>query len=143
MGVDPPGRHLARPVDPHPHNVSGARIIAAAPASQTMTGTVSEWEKWTGMAFPETGDYVTSHRVSACSMSTRPAITASTWSPTCGCSTCDGQSRVAGSWLADVDLLSGQVAVRLGRSIRWPFSKKAPAETKGTRWAPVIARHRA
>jgi hypothetical protein len=40
------------------HQRLGARIIAAAPASQTMTGTVSEWEQWTGMAFPESGDYV-------------------------------------------------------------------------------------
>ena len=23
-----------------------------------MTGTVAEWEGWTGMAFPESGDYV-------------------------------------------------------------------------------------
>ncbi|MER6331309.1 hypothetical protein ABT298_18670 [Streptomyces sp. NPDC001034] len=40
------------------HQRLGARIIAAAPASQTMTGTVSEWEQWTGTAFPESGDYV-------------------------------------------------------------------------------------
>ncbi|MYS17874.1 hypothetical protein [Streptomyces sp. SID4982] len=40
------------------HQRLGARIIAAAPASQTMTGAVSEWEQWTGMAFPEPGDYV-------------------------------------------------------------------------------------
>jgi GNAT superfamily N-acetyltransferase len=40
------------------HQRLGARVIAAAPASQTMTGTVAEWEQWTGMAFPEPGDYV-------------------------------------------------------------------------------------
>jgi hypothetical protein len=40
------------------HQRLGARILAGAPASQTMTGTVSEWEQWTGMAFPESGDYV-------------------------------------------------------------------------------------
>ncbi|MGW4537348.1 hypothetical protein ACWEOP_05620 [Streptomyces chartreusis] len=40
------------------HQRLGARILAAAPESQTMTGTIAEWEGWTGMAFPETGDYV-------------------------------------------------------------------------------------
>ncbi|WP_034088904.1 hypothetical protein [Streptacidiphilus albus] len=40
------------------HRRLGARILAAAPASQTMTGTVSEWEQWTGMVFPESSDYV-------------------------------------------------------------------------------------
>ncbi|MFR9793878.1 hypothetical protein ACL07V_35400 [Streptomyces sp. MB22_4] len=40
------------------HQRLGARILTAAPASQTMTGTVSEWEQWTGLAFPESGDYV-------------------------------------------------------------------------------------
>jgi hypothetical protein len=40
------------------HQRLAARIIAAAPASQTMTGTVAEWEQWTGMVFPEPGEYV-------------------------------------------------------------------------------------
>ncbi len=40
------------------HQRLGARIIAAAPESQTMTGTVAEWEQWTGMVFPESGQYV-------------------------------------------------------------------------------------
>ncbi|CAL9353545.1 hypothetical protein SUDANB176_00525 [Streptomyces sp. enrichment culture] len=40
------------------HQRLGAEILSAAPASQTMTGTVAEWERWTGMAFPESGDYV-------------------------------------------------------------------------------------
>ncbi|MFB6638902.1 hypothetical protein ACFCYF_16785 [Streptomyces chartreusis] len=40
------------------HQRLGARILAAAPESQTMTGTIAEWERWTGMVFPETGDYV-------------------------------------------------------------------------------------
>lgn len=40
------------------HQRLGAGILAAAPESQTMTGTIAEWEKWTGMVFPETGDYV-------------------------------------------------------------------------------------
>ncbi|MFI5753016.1 hypothetical protein ACIBBE_46125 [Streptomyces sp. NPDC051644] len=40
------------------HQRLGAEILAAAPTSQTMTGTVAEWEQWTGMTFPESGDYV-------------------------------------------------------------------------------------
>ena len=40
------------------HLRMGATIIAAAPSSQTMTGTVAEWEKWTGIPLPSTGDYV-------------------------------------------------------------------------------------
>jgi hypothetical protein len=35
-----------------------ASILAAAPASQTMTGTVAEWEQWSGIALPSSGDYV-------------------------------------------------------------------------------------
>ncbi|HEY9326954.1 MAG TPA: hypothetical protein VIS09_01730 [Streptomyces sp.] len=40
------------------HQRLGAEILAAATASQTMTGTVAEWERWTGLALPESGDYV-------------------------------------------------------------------------------------
>ncbi|CAL9651954.1 hypothetical protein [Streptomyces sp. Tu 3180] len=40
------------------HQRLGAGIPAAAPASQTMTGTVAEWERWPRTAFPESGDYV-------------------------------------------------------------------------------------
>jgi hypothetical protein len=40
------------------HERLGAKILSAAPESQTMTGTVTEWERWTGLTFPESGDYV-------------------------------------------------------------------------------------
>lgn len=40
------------------HQRLGARIIAMAPASQTMTGTVRQWETWTGLHFPDSGEYV-------------------------------------------------------------------------------------
>ena len=33
------------------------------PRSQIMTGTVVEWESWTGMAFPSSGDYVIPQRL--------------------------------------------------------------------------------
>ncbi|MET7735480.1 GNAT family N-acetyltransferase [Streptomyces sp. NPDC005402] len=40
------------------HERLGAQILAPAPVSQTMTGTVAEWEGWTNLALPESGDYV-------------------------------------------------------------------------------------
>ena len=42
----------------HTHWRLGARVVAMAPRSQTMTGTVAQWEHWTGMPFPDSGDYV-------------------------------------------------------------------------------------
>lgn len=48
------------PVDPwlRTHWRIGGRILTTAPASQTMTGTVAEWQEWAGRDFPATGDYV-------------------------------------------------------------------------------------
>lgn len=47
-------------VDPwiRTHQRMGAQILAPAPRSMVITGTVTEWESWTGMVFPETGEYV-------------------------------------------------------------------------------------
>ncbi|WP_327637991.1 hypothetical protein OHB24_06315 [Kribbella sp. NBC_00482] len=47
------------PLDPwlRTHVRLGATLLAPAPASQTMTGTVENWEKWTKMPFPSTGTY--------------------------------------------------------------------------------------
>jgi GNAT superfamily N-acetyltransferase len=39
------------------HERLGATILKSEPCSLRITGTVSEWEAWTQMAFPETGDY--------------------------------------------------------------------------------------
>jgi len=36
----------------------GGTLLATAPHSQTMTGTVAQWQEWTGMVFPSTGEYV-------------------------------------------------------------------------------------
>jgi GNAT superfamily N-acetyltransferase len=36
----------------------GARVLGIAEASQTFTGTVAEWESWTGLVLPASGDYV-------------------------------------------------------------------------------------
>ncbi len=48
------------PLDPwlRTHWRLGGRIIATAPRSQTMTGTADDWQAWTGMLFPATGEYV-------------------------------------------------------------------------------------
>ncbi|MBT7615703.1 MAG: hypothetical protein HN590_00290 [Calditrichaeota bacterium] len=39
------------------HASLGARIVKVCPLSMRITGTVEEWEKWTGQSFPETGEY--------------------------------------------------------------------------------------
>jgi hypothetical protein len=48
------------PFDPwiRVHTLLGARIGPVIPRSMDITGTVAEWESWTQMRFPETGDYV-------------------------------------------------------------------------------------
>lgn len=40
------------------HQRLGASVLAPAPRSMIITGTVLEWEDWAAMAFPETGQYV-------------------------------------------------------------------------------------
>ena len=40
------------------HERLGARVAGPLPRSLRITGTVEEWESWTGMAFPESDDYV-------------------------------------------------------------------------------------
>ena len=53
-------RQDGAPLDPwlRTHWRLGAKVVAMAPRSQTMTGTVTEWDNWTGMRFPDSGDYV-------------------------------------------------------------------------------------
>ena len=48
------------PLDPwlRTHVRLGGRVIATAPHSQTMTGTVEQWQAWTGIEFPSTGQYI-------------------------------------------------------------------------------------
>ena len=48
------------PFDPwlRVHTGLGARIGPVIPESMRITGSVAEWESWTKMRFPETGDYV-------------------------------------------------------------------------------------
>ena len=40
------------------HERLGARLATPTPQSLQITGTVAEWETWTGIEFPATGDYV-------------------------------------------------------------------------------------
>lgn len=40
------------------HERLGARVSTPLPRSMRITGSVTEWESWTGMAFPDSGDYV-------------------------------------------------------------------------------------
>jgi hypothetical protein len=40
------------------HERLGARVGAPLPRSLQITGTVAEWESWTGLALPADGDYV-------------------------------------------------------------------------------------
>jgi hypothetical protein len=40
------------------HERLGARVVAVAPRSMLIEGTVAEWEEWTEIALPESGRYV-------------------------------------------------------------------------------------
>ncbi len=48
------------PFDPwlRVHERLGAKFLQVAPRSMVITGSVTEWEEWTGMRFPESGVYV-------------------------------------------------------------------------------------
>ncbi|GAA3736224.1 hypothetical protein GCM10022225_18680 [Plantactinospora mayteni] len=48
------------PFDPwlRTHLRSGGRILATAPRSQVIRGSVAEWQHWTGLEYPDSGEYV-------------------------------------------------------------------------------------
>jgi GNAT superfamily N-acetyltransferase len=46
------------------HWKMGATILKIAPQSMTIKGTVAEWEQWTGLKFPDGGEYVVTGMVS-------------------------------------------------------------------------------
>lgn len=52
----PDGRHF----DPwlRVHEVVGGSILAAAPRSMVIRAPASDWEEWTGMEFPDDGEFV-------------------------------------------------------------------------------------
>ena len=39
------------------HERLGATVLKPEPRSLRITGTVAEWEEWTSMSFPESGEY--------------------------------------------------------------------------------------
>ncbi|MEZ5117921.1 MAG: GNAT family N-acetyltransferase [Candidatus Nanopelagicales bacterium] len=43
------------------HQRIGGRVATPLPRSLRISGTVAEWEDWTGMAFPESAEYVFPH----------------------------------------------------------------------------------
>jgi len=47
------------------HERLGAEVLSPAPRSMTITGTREQWEEWTGLQFPEDGDYVVPHGLAA------------------------------------------------------------------------------
>jgi hypothetical protein len=53
-------REDGAPFDPwlRVHHRLGAEFLKLMPESLIVSGTVSEWEEWTGMRFPESGPYV-------------------------------------------------------------------------------------
>jgi hypothetical protein len=53
-------REDALPFDPwiRIHVRLGGEILTPAPRSLRITGTVKEWEQWSGMRFPESGEYL-------------------------------------------------------------------------------------
>ena len=40
------------------HAALGAELVGPCRESMTISGTVEDWEEWTGLVFPESGDYV-------------------------------------------------------------------------------------
>jgi hypothetical protein len=40
------------------HERAGGKVLEPEPHSLRITGTVAEWEEWTEMRFPESGEYV-------------------------------------------------------------------------------------
>ena len=56
-------REDGQPLDPwmRLHERLGARVATALPHSMRITGTVRDWETWTDLALPESGDYVFPH----------------------------------------------------------------------------------
>ena len=48
------------PFDPwiRTHWRLGAKVLKIAPHSMVIPGSVAQWERWTGMKFPESGDYI-------------------------------------------------------------------------------------
>jgi hypothetical protein len=62
------------------HERLGARVATTLPHSMRITGTVDDWETWTGLALPESGDYVFPSGLAPLSVD-RDADLATYWEP--------------------------------------------------------------
>lgn len=40
------------------HASLGAKVLGMAPSSMVIKGSAADWERWTGLSFPESGEYV-------------------------------------------------------------------------------------
>ena len=40
------------------HVRAGARLVKVAPCAMTITGSIAEWSRWTGMSFERSGEVV-------------------------------------------------------------------------------------
>jgi hypothetical protein len=62
------------------HERLGARVATALPRSMRISGTVREWQTWTGLAFPESGPYVFPHGLAPVNID-RDADRGTYWEP--------------------------------------------------------------
>jgi GNAT superfamily N-acetyltransferase len=62
------------------HERLGARVATALPNSMRITGSVRDWESWTGLALPESGQYVFPQGLAALVVD-RDADTGTYWEP--------------------------------------------------------------
>jgi hypothetical protein len=70
------------PLDPwiRVHTRMGATIAAPIARSMRITGSVADWESWTGMEFPESGEYVFPEGLSTLSIDRHENV-GSSWEP--------------------------------------------------------------
>ena len=75
-------REDGQPLDPwmRLHERLGARVATALPHSMRITGTVRDWETWTDLALPESGDYVFPHGLAPVSVD-RDSDLGTYWEP--------------------------------------------------------------
>ena len=78
------------------HERAGVTILKPEPRSLRITGTVAEWEEWTEMAFPYSGEYWFPHGLATVEIDCE-ADSGATGSRTCGCAT-PSERRPALSW---------------------------------------------
>lgn len=62
------------------HERLGATVLKPEPQSLRITGTIAEWEEWTALPFPESGEYVFPHGLAPVSID-RDADAGRYWEP--------------------------------------------------------------